>query len=173
MKKFLILSLTMLALFHFSGCVKQKEVGELPDVPEGLWESPKENTDNTNLSDPEYDWGISLSVKDVSPSGLTLVCQQSGGEVEGELDTGSFYRLDLYKDDTWQPVEMLELEGELAWTTEAWIIVPDSTTEWTVNWSWLYGELPSGTYRISKNFMHLRATGDYDTQMLSAEFEIE
>ena len=39
------------------------------------------------------DWGLSLSVKDVSATGLTLVVAQSGGEPTGTLETGEPYRI--------------------------------------------------------------------------------
>ena len=63
-------------------------------------------------------------------------------------------------------------ETEVAWTAEAWIISAEGTTKWDINWEWLYGTLPSGRYRIGKNVMDFRGTGDYDTAMYYAEFEI-
>ena len=42
-----------------------------------------------------------------------------------------------------------------------------------MNWERLYGELPSGSYRIGKEVMDFRATGDYDTNDYYAYFEIE
>lgn len=117
-----------------------------------------------------YDWGITLTLKDLTPSGATIVCTQSGGSPTGELSTGSYYVVQRLTEGGWESLEYLELEGELAWTAEAWIINMDGTTEWEINWEWLYGQLPDGHYRIGKEFMDFRATGNYDTMMIYAEF---
>ncbi|MBQ3028731.1 MAG: hypothetical protein IJD26_06590, partial [Lachnospiraceae bacterium] len=47
------------------------------------------------------DWGLTLSVKDVTPSGCTLVCTQSGGSPTGELQTGTDYNLIVLRDGVW------------------------------------------------------------------------
>ena len=49
----------------------------------------------------------------------------------------------------------------------------DGSTEFEIDWKWLYGELPSGKYRLVKEFMHLRKAGDYDTADFIVEFTIE
>ena len=48
----------------------------------------------------------------------------------------------------------------------------NAETEWEVNWSRLYGELPAGSYRISKSVMDFRGTGDYDTKTYYAGFDL-
>ena len=48
----------------------------------------------------------------------------------------------------------------------------EATTVWEIDWNWLYGELPAGKYRIGKEIMDFRGTGDYDTSIYFAEFEI-
>ena len=52
------------------------------------------------------------------------------------------------------------------------MIPENSKVEWQVNWAWLYGQLSPGKYRIGKNIMYFRGTGDYDQKMYYAEFEI-
>ena len=116
-------------------------------------------------------WGIGLSVKDVTDSGLTLVCTQSGGKPTGELQTGSDYNLIVLKDGTWQ--EVPTIIEEYAWTAEAYMVPKDDSVEFEINWEWLYGKLPAGTYRIKKGFTDFRGTGDYDDFSYWAEFEIK
>ena len=70
-------------------------------------------------------------------------------------------------------VEYLPQEYELSWTYEAWIIQKEGTTQWDVNWEWLYGELSAGEYRIGKEIMNFRGTGDFDEEIVYAEFIIE
>lgn len=124
----------------------------------------KENTDT---------WGIQLDARKVTPNGLTIVCSQSDGKPRGELQTGSFYCIQVERDDKWLDVEMLPSEYERAWTAEAWHIPMNDSIEWEVNWSNLYGELDGGKYRIGKEIMDFIATGDYDTRMYYADFDVE
>ena len=49
----------------------------------------------------------------------------------------------------------------------------DETIIHEVDWSWLYGELPKGTYRIVKDVMDFRGTGDYTKYYLADEFSIK
>ncbi len=117
-------------------------------------------------------WGVKLTAKNITPSGLTIVCTQQDGEPTGELNTGSYYGLEVLRDGEWVEVELLPMEYELAWTSEAWMIPNNAETEWEVNWSRLYGELPAGSYRISKSVMDFRGTGDYDTKTYYAGFDL-
>lgn len=117
------------------------------------------------------DWGLSLSVKDVTPTGLTLVCSRKGGNPTGELECGTDYHLIVLEDGTWKDVPTV-IE-EYAWNSLAYWIAEGQDTEFTYSWEWLYGKLPTGTYRLTKGFMDFRETGDYDTAVYWVEFEIE
>lgn len=132
----------------------------------------KESTEPMNNSET-IDWGIELIATNITPTGLILVCNQSEGQPSGDLQTGSPFWLETKTEDQWTLVETLKLKYDIAWTSEAWKIAKDGSTEWNVNWEWLYGELPSGSYRIGKNIMDFRATGDYDTIDYYAYFEIK
>lgn len=116
------------------------------------------------------DWGITLSVKDVTPTGMTLVCSQSGGEITGELECGCDYSLLVNSNGVWNAVPYLV--DEVAWTSEAYYIPMNDSIEFELKWERLYGELPAGTYRVVKGFMDFRGTGDYDTETYHTEFEI-
>lgn len=117
----------------------------------------------------ESNLGVQLSVDNVTPTGLTLICNQSGGEPTGELQTGTAYSLEKDVNGVWQAVEAKEVMG---WNDEALIIEKDSKTEWNIGWSLIYGTLPAGKYRIGKDIMDYRAAGDYDISICYAEFEI-
>ena len=116
-------------------------------------------------------WGLTLSVKNVTESGLTLVCTQSGGEPTGELQTGSEYHLIVLKDGTWQDVPTII--DEYGWNTIAYIVEKNDSTEFEIKWEWLYGKLPTGTYRLTKGFTDFRKSGDYDNFTYWTEFEIK
>lgn len=114
--------------------------------------------------------GLTLSVKDVTESGLTLVCTQSGGKLTGELQTGSDYKLIVLK-EAWEDVPTI-IE-DYGWTAEAYMVARDDVTEFEYNWEWLYGKLPAGTYRLVKGFTDFRESGDYDNFAYWTEFEIK
>lgn len=135
------------------------------------------STGGAALDDEGFpNWGLTLSVKDVTSTGLTLVCTQSGGEPTGSLLTGEQYKLITLVDETWKTVEELPLPEGVdgrGWHQIAYPIPMEDSREFEINWSWIYGELPEGTYRLVKEFMDFRETGDYDTFDFWVEFEIE
>lgn len=118
-------------------------------------------------------WGVTLETENITKKGLTLLCHHSGGENVFELHTGSYYVIQKLENESWVDVEYLPQEYAVAWTMEAWTIQKESTTTWDVNWEWLYGELPAGEYRIGKEIMNFRGTGDYDKEMIYAGFIIK
>lgn len=130
------------------------------------------NRDTSLASDEGFpDWGLTLSVKDVTPTGLTLVCTKEGGNPTGELQCGEEYHLIVFEDGTWKDVPTV-IE-EYAWNSLAYWIPEGQDVEFDYSWEWLYGKLPAGTYRLTKGFMDFREPGDYDTAVYWVEFEIE
>ncbi len=119
----------------------------------------------------DTDLGITLSTKDVTPTGMTLIITQSGGETTGELQYGSEYHLKVLKDGNWEDVPYI-VESDVAWTMAAYMVVMDEAVELEISWERLYGSLQPGTYCISKGFTDFRGTGDYDNQSFYAEFQI-
>ncbi len=117
----------------------------------------------------EYDWGITLSTKDASPTGLVLTINQSGGNPTGELEYGADYKLIPLIGEKWEDVPTL---GEGVFTEEAYTVAMGTSTDVEINWEWLYGRLPVGEYRIVKRLIDFRSTGDYDTDSYWADFEI-
>lgn len=121
----------------------------------------------------EEAWGITLTAENVTPTGATIKCKQSGGEPTGELQTGSWYIVENWtQENGWNEMPYM-IQGNIGWTAEAWMIPTDNKAEWEVNWEWLYGELPAGKYRIGKEIMDFRASGDYDKEIYFAEFYVE
>ncbi len=142
--------------------------------PESESEVMQENTAGIRTLEVN-EWGLTLHAKDVTPEGMTIVCTQSGGSPSGELNTGSYYALEQEVQGVWCVVEYSEdaRSKEIGWTAEAWIIPMNDTVEWEVDWEWLYGSLAPGHYRIGKEIMDFRESGDFDKGIYYAEFEIE
>ena len=124
------------------------------------------------MDDEDNEWGIVLSAEDVTPKGMTLVCTQSDGHYTGELYTGSPYVIEQVVNGIWLPLDTKLGLDRWAWTMEGWIIRPNDTTKWEVNWAFLYGELGPGVYRIRKEIMNFRGPGDYTEKPYYAEFAI-
>ena len=161
MKKLIALALTLVCVLSIVGCSSKTDASTA--------QTPIEN--NYNDETPNK-WGVALKVDNVTANGLTIVCNHSGGENVAELNTGSYYVIQKLEKTGWVDVEYLPQEYELVWTAEAWIIQKEGTTQWDVNWEWLYGNLPTGEYRIGKEITNFRGTGDYDKETVYAGFVV-
>lgn len=114
--------------------------------------------------------GVRLRVDNVTPTGLTLICNQSGGEPKGEIQTGTTYFLEKYSDGAWQKLGSFQ---DFAWEDVAIIVQKGEEIEWEIDWSEAYGSLDMGRYRIGKAFDdYIMSSGDYDSYTIYAEFEI-
>lgn len=120
----------------------------------------------------EETWGITLTAENVTSTGATIKCVQSGGEPTGELQTGSWFILENWtQENGWKEMPYI-IGGEIGWEAIAWMIPADDTVEWEVNWEYLYGTIPEGKYRMGKEIMDFRGPGDFDKAIYFAEFEI-
>ena len=120
----------------------------------------------------EETWGINLTAENITSTSATIKCVQSGGEPTGELHTGSWFILENWTEENgWKEMPYV-VEGDIAWTEEAWMITINDVCEWDINWEYLYGAIPEGKYRIGKEITDFRATGDFDKAFYYAEFKI-
>lgn len=117
-------------------------------------------------------WGIMLYADKVTKKGLTLRIEQFGGNPTGELSTGEWFKLEKTVNDEWQEVATNPLI-DYAWHAIAYKINKNDITKLDVEWEWLYGELTPGFYRLSKEIMDFRATGDFDKEIYQVHFTIE
>ena len=121
----------------------------------------------------EDTWGIAFEAKDISPTGLTLVCTQSGGEATGELQTGSWFMLENWtQENGWKEVRHIQGNDDLTWSESVYNIPMNDTVSWQINWKYVYEKLPVGKYRIGKEVIDFRKAGDFDKVIYYAEFEI-
>ena len=159
MKRAMALSFALLWMLALSACGAPGESGGQSPAP-------------SVVSPAADDWGLILTAEGASPTGLTLRFTQSGGAPSGQLQTGSPYWLERQDGENWQAVPALISEDELAWDMMAYLIAADGVTELELDWTWLYGPLPGGRYRVGKEVMDFRDTGDYDTSIYYAAFEL-
>lgn len=112
--------------------------------------------------------------------GVTMQMEKytsSGGDVEirnetdKEITFGEWYEIQVEVNGKWFPLPYI-IENA-AFNQPAYNAPKDETVIWEVKWEWLYGKLPKGRYRIIKDMLDFRGTGDYTKYYLAAEFEIK
>lgn len=114
--------------------------------------------------------GLYFSLKNISPSGATLVFNQYNSDAPtGELECGEDFTLEVLDNGKWESVP-IALEGNYAFNAVAYIIAAGQSTEMELNWEWLYGKLPAGEYRVGKVIHDFRETGDFDKYAVYAHF---
>lgn len=90
----------------------------------------------------QEDWGLSLEITQVTSTGMTIACSQSGGMQIGQLNATSYFLTN--EDSTIQRLDntsgaMPEINTSLEM---------DGSTSLILEWSDIYGEIPTGTYTI-------------------------
>lgn len=98
-------------------------------------------------------------------------------ETDANVQFGDSYLLEVFDEesDTWvsvYPKNMRYHEENVAFHDIAYIVEKGKTNIVTEDWTLVYGNLDAGKYRIVKEIMDFRGTGDYITHTLTAEFEI-
>ena len=117
-------------------------------------------------------WGLSLEMKNVTPTGATLVFHQSGGNLKGSLETVEDFVLTRHEGEAWKSVPVI-VEGDYGFQDIAYSIAKESATELEVDWEWLYGKLEPGEYRLGKRVFDFRETGYWDEAFISGYFVLE
>ena len=111
--------------------------------------------------------------------GVTMQMEKytsSGGDVEIRNETdkeiifGDWYVIQSETNGKWKT--MPYKVKNVGFHEVAYNAPKDETVIHEVKWDVLYGELPKGRYRIIKDMLDFRGTGDYTEYYLAAEFEI-
>ena len=103
--------------------------------------------------------GLTVSAKDVSPTGCTLVFTQEGGYPTGEIVAGNQYQMLCYdkKEDSWGWRE------DLIFNKDSITVAEDSTEFMVLDWTEEYGSLEPGRYILGIRVRDVRDTGgDWD-----------
>lgn len=145
MKKWLI-AVLVLCLLVLAGCRATLEDGPVPE-------------------EATVDWGITMTVENVTPTGCTLNIVQSGGTATEELDCGLAYLLQGLTEEGWRPVKERKSFDIPA------IAFPlnDRTQTFDLDWAVEHGRLPAGTYRVGKNVITRNTSGELEKQYFYSE----
>jgi len=162
-KVILALALCLLAVMMW----KAKERTAEPAIPQAIISEKKAAQQETLV-----DWGITMTVINATPSGCTLEITQSGGTATGEIHCGVDYYVQALAEDGWHNLNMII--DNYAVPAIAYIVSEDCPRTFNLTWSYQYGTLPPGTYRIAKELMDSRVPGDFDEAYhFSQSFVIE
>ena len=124
------------------------------------------NMEESEQIDPK--WGIVQSVENVTPTGLTIVWNRDNAENTVDLITDEGYKLERKTLFGWRSVPTIIEEYGVNAIGYLITVHRDGIQE--VDWEWLYGELPKGTYRIWKTIS--LPVGTEVVGMCYTEFEI-
>lgn len=118
---------------------------------------------NTPLEEPALADPISLNLIEYSSKGATFTI---GNQTDEIYTYGEEYTLKVLKEYTWEAVPyIIEDWGFNSIGYE--LIGQSESDKITIDWIWLYGEIPDGTYKITKG-----ASSQGNDYTISNEFEL-
>lgn len=92
------------------------------------------------------DWGLTFSLITTSPTGATIECQQTGGQQIGQLSVDWYFLSN-------EAGFLTRLDESASSPTCGVNLNMDGDTTITLDWTDVYGQLPSGTYRLTLNIV--------------------
>ena len=115
---------------------------------------------------------LSFSLKNISPTGATLVFEQYDADApKGELSYGEDYVIEVLKDGKWEEAP-ITVEGDYAFIGIGYNLPCEKISEKEIDWHWLYGELVPGEYRIGKGVIDLIESRNFDEYIVYAHFTL-
>ncbi len=113
---------------------------------------------------------ISLSLKEetLTSMGATFILKNNSNK---EYYYGADYYIEYKHNDNWNEIQ---LDEPLSWNSIAYVIKPGDEQEININWSYGYGELKTGIYRLVKKVSKVddKPIDESKIIYLYSEFEI-
>lgn len=113
--------------------------------------------------------GISMEITENTNHSLAL---EVSNDTDLRIQYGDYYTLEMLdkETDTWTPVPYAD--SEIVFNDIAYMPSKNNPVPWSVDWTQMYGELESGTYRIVKPVDVIHEDGNLTGYTLMTEFEI-
>ncbi|EHQ89045.1 immunoglobulin-like domain-containing protein [Desulfosporosinus youngiae] len=114
--------------------------------------------------------GVTMRVKEGTEfsTGLTLTFANSSDK---QCIYGDYFLLEKKVNERWYQVPAII--DNYGFHSIGYDLAAGGNGEWKVDWSWLYGKPDHGEYRIVKDILDFRGTGDYEKYYLAAEFSVD
>lgn len=181
MKKFLSFACMIISSFVLIGCNNASNnisdtVKENIPTENYVKETVLSNSPNTTDWKPtdyktvnNFD-GVTMIVKKetLSSNGLTVIFQNKSDKL---CTYGEKFWLEKKINGKWYQVPV-SIKDNYGFHDIGYEVASGHESELEVDWNWLYGILDIGEYRIIKDALDFRKTGDYSTYFLTAEFRI-
>lgn len=106
-----------------------------------------------------------MSAEDLSRSGMTFTIYNNSDK---EIQFGSDFALLMHENEEW--VEVPKVIDNWAFTMEAHPVDAHSSRTETMEWEWLYGELPDGVYLFKKTIMYKNNSDEWEHVELGVMF---
>lgn len=126
----------------------------------------------TNESTEQKSIGsILLEVKEDTrtSNGATFIIKNNTND---EYAYGEPYIIEKFENQSWKEIDTLTKEP-LTWNAILYNLKPKEEREININWSYGYGNLKSGTYRLVKNDLRKAKSPDSRVYTIYAEFDIK
>ena len=125
------------------------------------------NTQEPYLAEVNTLEGVTMHMKNYNAAGGAVEISNESGR---ELIYGDWYEIQVYQDGNWCSVSLII--DNIGFHDIGYPVTDQSKSVWEINWSYFYGELPKGKYRIVKDISDIREPGDFTTYYIMTEFEI-
>ena len=116
------------------------------------------------------DWGLSMSMVFTEGTKFRLTITATDPPREATMYTGSQYAVVKCKENG--ELEKLATKPDLAWDLVAWIILPDGGYTQEGDLSFVYDDLPPGTYQLQKTITCEYLNGSREERIYTCDFAI-
>lgn len=104
---------------------------------------------SSSMSSRDKEWGLKLSVSEVSAKGLTVTMERSDSEREEDLTVGDDYWIQRKTLLGWK--DLVVPDGGIFFYALGYPMNEGDSQSWSVNWEKSFGRLWPGVYRIYKD----------------------
>lgn len=102
---------------------------------------------------------VSIKISDISTTGAIVTIKDINGN---SYTYGEWYKIEKLVNGEWK--ELRTIIDNYGFNSMGYLVDKDNEVKFVIDWEWLYGELPLGSYRILK---------EVNNQYISVEFGIE
>lgn len=179
MKKYLfsiVCTALSLSLTLLTGCKKADGIKTVAETEKTIMEAVSIQPDEVTDWEPTTfdvinnfpDVSMTISLGTACTTNLTIAFVNNS---DNQCIYGEFFLLEKKINENWYQVPVV-IADNYGFNSIGYELNSGGSSEWAVDWDWLYGSLKKGEYRIVKDILNFKGTGDYDTYYLAAEFTI-